>query len=260
MVINNSIMNTKGVNTPLSPRPGAETSERICRICFEMETSENPLISPCECSGSMKFIHEECLKKWICSKTRDPKTFSCDVCKQSLQMEINAKSVLSCKELKNEIFKILLFPIIIIIMSTITTLLLIYLITTATDPNITTSAKIYLSVVVIVCFSIDCAIITLFYKAIKVGCFQIEIESWKILSTKKENELSAVDKVIFEPKDEKFKEEDDTVMNTSALDAVYDDEPIFKKRDRLESGLTDCQSPTLPFYKPNTEILVQDAE
>ena len=260
MVINNSKMNTKGENTPLSPRPSAEIPESICRICFEIETSQNPLISPCECSGSMKYIHEECLKKWICSKTRDPKTFSCDVCKQSLQMEINVKLVLSCKELKNEIFKILLFPIIIIIMSTITTLLIIYLITTATDPEITTSAKIYLSVVVIACCSIDCALITLFYKAVKVGCFQVEIYSWKIISNIKEEKHSVVDKVIPEYKDEKRNEGDDTVMNTSTIDAIYDDEPIFKKRDRLESGVTDCQSPTLPSAKPNNEILVQDAE
>ena len=41
----------------------------ICRICFQDDTSnENPLISPCKCSGSMKSIHLSCLQLWINSK------------------------------------------------------------------------------------------------------------------------------------------------------------------------------------------------
>ena len=39
---------------------------KICRICYlEEETSANPLIQPCVCSGSMKYIHLNCLKQWI---------------------------------------------------------------------------------------------------------------------------------------------------------------------------------------------------
>ena len=37
-------------------------SEFACRICFETESDINPLIYPCKCSGSMKYIHEACLK------------------------------------------------------------------------------------------------------------------------------------------------------------------------------------------------------
>lgn len=260
MDINNSIMNTKDVTSQLSPSMRPDSSEKICRICFENETSENPLISPCECSGSMKYIHEECLKKWIYSRTRDPKAFSCDVCKLPLRMEINVKTILSCKELKNEIFKILLFPIIIIIISTIVTLLLIYLITTAADPEVTTSAKIYLSVILVACCSIDSALITLLYKSIKVGCFEVKINSWRILSNPSEAEPKEADLEIIESKDELKKEEDDTVMITSTIDVCQDDGPIFKKRERLESGLTDCQSPTLPVVVINKEMSVQDAD
>ena len=42
---------------------------RTCRICLEEdETSENPFIIPCECSGSVKFIHLKCLRDWLNSK------------------------------------------------------------------------------------------------------------------------------------------------------------------------------------------------
>ena len=39
---------------------------KICRICYlEDDTLENPLIQPCICSGSMKYIHLDCLKQWL---------------------------------------------------------------------------------------------------------------------------------------------------------------------------------------------------
>ena len=40
--------------------------QKICRICYqEDDTKENPLIQPCLCSGSLKYIHLNCLKQWI---------------------------------------------------------------------------------------------------------------------------------------------------------------------------------------------------
>ena len=41
-------------------------TKRTCRICYgEDNTDDSPLIQPCQCSGSMKYIHLACLKKWI---------------------------------------------------------------------------------------------------------------------------------------------------------------------------------------------------
>ena len=44
--------------------------KRNCRICYGDEENiiENPLISPCICKGSMKYIHYKCLKNWLESK------------------------------------------------------------------------------------------------------------------------------------------------------------------------------------------------
>ncbi len=39
--------------------------ENFCKVCLaEDSTKENPLIYPCKCSGTMKFIHLNCLKEW----------------------------------------------------------------------------------------------------------------------------------------------------------------------------------------------------
>ena len=37
----------------------------VCRFCLESkETSKNPLLAPCECRGSIRFVHELCLNRW----------------------------------------------------------------------------------------------------------------------------------------------------------------------------------------------------
>jgi Protein involved in mRNA turnover and stability len=55
--LNKSIADSKDSETP------------ICRICFaENSEKSDPLISPCNCAGTMKFIHALCLKEWLKTK------------------------------------------------------------------------------------------------------------------------------------------------------------------------------------------------
>ena len=43
-----------------------------CRICYgENSNNENPLICPCICKGSMKYIHYLCLRNWLNSKIEE---------------------------------------------------------------------------------------------------------------------------------------------------------------------------------------------
>ena len=48
-----------------------------CRICFD--STNEPLISPCKCTGSMQWVHRTCLQKWINIK----KDTKCPVCKEN---------------------------------------------------------------------------------------------------------------------------------------------------------------------------------
>jgi hypothetical protein len=37
-----------------------------CKICWDnTSTTENPLLNSCKCSGSVRYIHYECLKYWL---------------------------------------------------------------------------------------------------------------------------------------------------------------------------------------------------
>lgn len=42
-----------------------EEEEEVCRICRNPGDSENPLRYPCACSGSIKFVHQDCLLQWL---------------------------------------------------------------------------------------------------------------------------------------------------------------------------------------------------
>lgn len=51
-----------------------------CRVCYTSnKAKENPLISPCDCKGSLGFIHLRCLQQWILI---DPQKngFFCEIC------------------------------------------------------------------------------------------------------------------------------------------------------------------------------------
>jgi hypothetical protein len=69
-----------------------DKSKPQCRFCWGTEsTEENPCIVPCNCSGSVGFIHYNCLKNWISLKMQRKehesittlfwRNFECELCK-----------------------------------------------------------------------------------------------------------------------------------------------------------------------------------
>ena len=89
-----------------------------CRICFSDGSFEgkNPLISPCNCTGSVKYIHLNCLRKWLTSKVALKSSsinniycysfqyLECEICKSIIpeQVEYRGKiiSLLDFKEIE----------------------------------------------------------------------------------------------------------------------------------------------------------------
>ena len=93
--INNELIVNKPKKTIVKNKP-------TCRICYGEDSNEdNPLICPCICKGSMKYIHYDCLKNWLNSKIEEEmlmdqdnkdvdvisynrKDISCELCKERL--------------------------------------------------------------------------------------------------------------------------------------------------------------------------------
>ncbi|KAK1414506.1 hypothetical protein QVD17_30252 [Tagetes erecta] len=49
----------------------------VCRICRNQGDDDNPLSYPCACSGSIKFVHQDCLLQWL----NHSNARHCEVCK-----------------------------------------------------------------------------------------------------------------------------------------------------------------------------------
>ncbi|KAI3393764.1 hypothetical protein diail_3723 [Diaporthe ilicicola] len=48
-----------------------------CRICRGEATPDEPLFYPCKCSGSIKFVHQDCLMEWLSHSQKK----HCELCK-----------------------------------------------------------------------------------------------------------------------------------------------------------------------------------
>ena len=78
--------------TPLSAErcDSSLSNVDVCRICqcdsCEIQ-KESPLVAPCLCSGSLKFVHQACLQKWIKSSDK----LSCELCMFEYKMTKKTK-------------------------------------------------------------------------------------------------------------------------------------------------------------------------
>lgn len=77
----------------------ADGEVQACRICLsDVQSPTDPLISPCKCAGTMRFIHLFCLREWLQNRLNVRQTGSivsyhwkaldCELCKASLPSQL----------------------------------------------------------------------------------------------------------------------------------------------------------------------------
>lgn len=55
---------------------------QICRFCLDIALSKtDPLISPCSCKGSIKYVHLKCLFRWMYGNRLQAPQEECNMCK-----------------------------------------------------------------------------------------------------------------------------------------------------------------------------------
>ncbi|KAI0572359.1 RING finger membrane protein [Pyrenophora tritici-repentis] len=75
-------LDTSMAATPLPDSRAVDRDDAdTCRICRGEGTTEEPLFFPCKCSGSIKYVHQECLMEWL-SHTQKK---HCELCKTSFR-------------------------------------------------------------------------------------------------------------------------------------------------------------------------------
>lgn len=82
-----------------------EKEEKLtCKICLEInskytEVEEEKFISPCLCQGTMKWVHESCLKKWIPTQVRKTGKAECEICKCKYKIKFTIREVYSSEKM-----------------------------------------------------------------------------------------------------------------------------------------------------------------
>ncbi|KAJ7230501.1 hypothetical protein GGX14DRAFT_583567, partial [Mycena pura] len=86
-----------------------------CRICSAPAEAEQPLFYPCKCSGTIRYIHQDCLTTWLAHSKKK----SCDVCKHpysftkvyATDMPIRLPPILLLRRIAQQSFFAMLFAV-----------------------------------------------------------------------------------------------------------------------------------------------------
>lgn len=65
-----------------------EVDAAQCRICYEGEDDKDEaLISPCNCLGSVQFVHASCLNRWRAQNIDNRNRSICGLCNSSYRLQ-----------------------------------------------------------------------------------------------------------------------------------------------------------------------------
>nr|XP_033800967.1 E3 ubiquitin-protein ligase MARCH7 [Geotrypetes seraphini] len=83
----------KKIQESLLLEDSEEEEDDLCRICqMGVSSQTNPLIEPCRCTGSLQYVHQECIKKWLQAKINSGSTLdgvtTCELCKEKLKLNL----------------------------------------------------------------------------------------------------------------------------------------------------------------------------
>ena len=68
------------VEDDLSAGMVVDDDDAVCRVCHGPAEPGNELYHPCNCSGSIKFVHQECLLEWLKVSKQGRTKGRCELC------------------------------------------------------------------------------------------------------------------------------------------------------------------------------------
>mmetsp|Transcript_31396 Transcript_31396/g.54468 ORF Transcript_31396/g.54468 Transcript_31396/m.54468 type:complete len:260 (+) Transcript_31396:337-1116(+) len=161
-----------------------------CRVCLEPHEDGNPLLIPCKCAGSVKYIHENCLKVWLVSKEVNLQKVRCELCKTKYEMIFKFRKLCMPRKLFRENFVHWLFiPLLAVVFCLL--ILISGIILTKLAKN--DGDRAYIFILLGTC-GLGCMIILFMcYSSFKEACFSEELVHWTIKSRKESLELKSHD-------------------------------------------------------------------
>lgn len=246
-----------GKIVPISQENNAEFSlNRQCRICMEGETSDSPLLSPCKCAGSIRYIHEECLKTWLVSHMEDIAESCCELCKTPFHMDFKMRRQCTPRQscgsgLNSCMFVPVLIAIVIILF------VIVYLLA---DRYLTSGSgseeKGYTIALIITCALSAIILSVLVVNSLKEACLVARLDEWKIFSQDFEEHEENIEVALEDwPSSHVF-----IVPENTKIRGVRVKTPVLKhglhllkRRGNVEAYTPQCLTPVLSLFKPTPE-------
>lgn len=155
-----------------------EQSRKVCRICFEDETEEKKVISPCLCKGSSKYIHLDCLNAWIASQGGIKDAKKCEVCKFTFNVEVKKVKKCDPREGMSENPHFLCYLGILFVVASIL-IILVYVILSKNYIDPKENIVYFLGILSIFVFSLTCSFVII-VRLIKHLCWVDSKEAYRI--------------------------------------------------------------------------------
>ena len=167
----------------VSEKSQVKERKKICRICLESESEApegNPLIIPCKCEGSIKYVHKLCIKKWIAINKIDISNAHCEICGTKFNIKVAETLKLDKKKAKSFVIQSSIFMMIIFALLIAFGVSLIKILVDKNMINKDSLTYYYLgvfSIIIIIC-SIIIFCIVIEYKS---RCYYKEKGDWEVL-------------------------------------------------------------------------------
>jgi hypothetical protein len=156
--------------------------EATCKICMEGDVAEYHLLTPCKCAGSVKYIHEECLKTWIASHSEQIDKSCCELCKTPYTMTITMTHQCSPAHAYKQRSAGLVFMPVLFVVLAILGFVCYLLLSSALPDSDSDQARMYTIALLAVCIVTSLIVLVLVLNICKSACILSSVASWHILS------------------------------------------------------------------------------
>jgi len=156
--------------------------EDVCRICLEPESLGNELIHPCKCMGTVRSIHEECLKAWLASQSEDMDQAKCELCKTPFSMKMKLSRRCSPRDACSDGFTQCLFaPLLLAVLGML--ILIVYLLSDKYLVHADSSEqRSYTAALIVTCLISALVIAYLLVRSLREACCSRKLTEWRILN------------------------------------------------------------------------------
>jgi hypothetical protein len=177
----------------IPPQEEPSSLQLTCRVCYE-QAEEGSLLHPCKCTGSLKYIHEDCLKTWIVSSEDQVEQGHCEVCNTSFNIKFTVARECSvwkgCRESKAVCRFVPMLTLVMVMLGGVVYVLVAFYLRDSSSAE----EQGYAAALIGICVSAAVVLSALLVHASKQSCIFSVLKHWEILNLDlDEQELSRLD-------------------------------------------------------------------